>query len=63
MKCYKSGGCGVYEMRSCSDCQASKPEYADKADITKDESDISEDQLTLWDWINGKDNENKDINE
>lgn len=63
MKCYKNGGCGVYEMRSCSDCPASKPEYADKADIIKDESDISEDQLTLWDWINGKDNENKDINE
>lgn len=27
MTCYKSGGCGVYEMRSCSECPASKPEY------------------------------------
>ena len=30
MACYKSGGCGVYEMRSCSECPASKPEYANK---------------------------------
>lgn len=30
MACYKSGGCGVYEMRSCSECPASKPEYATK---------------------------------
>ncbi len=27
MSCYKSGGCGVYEMRSCDECPASKPEY------------------------------------
>lgn len=27
MKCYKSGGCGVYENRSCSECPASKPSY------------------------------------
>ena len=26
-KCYKSGGCGVYENRSCNECPASKPEY------------------------------------
>lgn len=30
MACYKSGGCGVYEMYSCSECPASKPEYANK---------------------------------
>lgn len=30
MTCYKSGGCGVYENRSCSECPASKPEYAYK---------------------------------
>lgn len=30
MTCYKSGGCGVYEMYSCSECPASKPEYANK---------------------------------
>lgn len=27
MTCYKSGGCGVYENRSCNECPASKPEY------------------------------------
>lgn len=27
MTCYRSGGCGPYEMRSCSECPASKPEY------------------------------------
>lgn len=27
MKCYKNGGCGVYEMYSCSECPASKPIY------------------------------------
>ncbi len=30
MACYKSGGCGVYENRSCSECPASKPEYANR---------------------------------
>lgn len=27
MSCYKNGGCGVYEMYSCSECPASKPFY------------------------------------
>lgn len=27
MPCYRSGGCGPYEMYSCSECPASKPEY------------------------------------
>jgi len=27
MSCYKTGGCGIYEMRSCNECPASKPEY------------------------------------
>lgn len=27
MACYRSGGCGPYEMYSCSECPASKPEY------------------------------------
>ena len=30
MACYKSGGCGIYEMYSCSECPASKSEYANK---------------------------------
>ena len=27
MACYRNGGCGPYEMYSCSQCPASKPEY------------------------------------
>lgn len=27
MACYRKGGCGPYEMLSCSECPASKPEY------------------------------------
>lgn len=30
MTCYRSGGCGPYEMYPCSKCPASKPEYANK---------------------------------
>ena len=30
MNCYKNGGCGVYENRSCSECPASKIEYLNK---------------------------------
>lgn len=29
-KCYRKGGCGPYEMRSCNECPASKPEYAER---------------------------------
>ena len=32
-KCYRSGGCGPYEMYSCSECPASKPEYLDDREI------------------------------
>lgn len=27
MQCYRSGGCGPYEMRSCGECPASKESY------------------------------------
>ena len=27
MACYREGGCGPYENRSCSECPAGKPEY------------------------------------
>lgn len=27
MACYRNGGCGPYEGRSCSECPASSPEY------------------------------------
>lgn len=30
MSCYRTGGCGPYENRSCSECPASKPEYAER---------------------------------
>jgi hypothetical protein len=30
MSCYKDGGCGAYEMYSCSECPASKPEYSQR---------------------------------
>ena len=30
MSCYRKGGCGPYEMYSCSECPASKPEYAQR---------------------------------
>ncbi len=30
IQCYRKGGCGPYEMRSCNECPASKPEYAEK---------------------------------
>jgi post-segregation antitoxin (ccd killing protein) len=30
MACYRKGGCGPYENRSCNECPASKPEYADR---------------------------------
>ena len=30
IKCYRKGGCGPYEMCSCNNCPASKPEYASR---------------------------------
>lgn len=30
MNCYRKGGCGPYENRSCYECPASKPEYAER---------------------------------
>lgn len=32
MACYRDGGCGPYEMRSCNECPASKPEYKKRKD-------------------------------
>lgn len=31
MSCYKTGSCGVYENRSCSECPANKPDYLARA--------------------------------
>jgi len=33
MKCYREGGCGPYEMQSCSECPASKPEFVEKKEV------------------------------
>ena len=33
MACYKKGGCGPYEGRSCSECPASKETYLNKSRI------------------------------
>ena len=30
MSCYRQGGCGPYEMLSCNECPASKPEYKER---------------------------------
>lgn len=31
MSCYRDGGCGPYEMYSCNECPASKPEYKNRS--------------------------------
>lgn len=36
MECYKSGGCGVYEMYACNECPASKPDYVKKQATDKE---------------------------
>lgn len=36
MECYRSGGCGPYEMYSCSECPASRPEYVNRGVIQMD---------------------------
>lgn len=33
MACYRNGGCGPYEMYSCSECPASKPEYLERGSV------------------------------
>lgn len=34
MTCYKKGGCGSYEMYSCSECPANKPDCLNKVTHT-----------------------------
>lgn len=36
MQCYRRGGCGPYEMLSCSECPASKQEYVRKNSAAQD---------------------------
>lgn len=33
MMCYRKGGCGPYEMLSCWECPASKPDYLRRYDV------------------------------
>ena len=33
MACYRNGGCGPYENRSCYECPASKPDYVKRTKI------------------------------
>ena len=33
MACYRKGGCGPYEGRSCSECPASKETYLNKSRV------------------------------
>lgn len=50
MKCYKSGGCGVYEMRSCSECPASKPSYAEQT-VAKPTSAPKQEKVSDWEYL------------
>lgn len=43
MKCYRNGGCGPYEMYSCSECPCSKQEYLLKK-VKKDLENTSKDK-------------------
>ena len=45
MRCYRSGGCGPYENRSCTECPASKPSYLERG--KKKETAQSEPQKKL----------------
>lgn len=44
MRCYRSGGCGPYEMYSCNECPASKPNYLNKNSKTP----INEERHAHW---------------
>ena len=40
MTCYRKGGCGPYEMYSCSECPASKPEYLEREHPEEKKDDL-----------------------
>ena len=40
MACYRNGGCGPYEMYSCSECPASKSEYAQKQSTCSEKQQV-----------------------
>ena len=41
MSCYRNGGCGPYEQLSCTECPASRPEYAKAHDTQQQTHTIS----------------------
>lgn len=40
MECYRAGGCGGYEMYSCSECPASKVSYITNPMVERLQGDI-----------------------
>ena len=40
MSCYRNGGCGPYEGRSCSECPASKESYLIKTRVQQAKKNI-----------------------
>lgn len=42
MSCYRKGGCGPYEGRSCSECPASKESYLIKTRIQQAKKNIQD---------------------
>ena len=41
MKCYRNGGCGPYEMYSCSECPASKEDYIHRVGKTNTSTEFN----------------------
>ena len=53
--CYRNGGCGPYEMYSCSECPASKSDYVQfkRKPITNYDRIVSKTPEELAEWIAG----------
>ena len=48
MACYRNSGCGPYEDRPCNECPASKPEYLNRYNITKENSIKEKDATPIY---------------
>ena len=42
MNCYREGGCGPYEGRSCNECPASKESYLTKTRVQQAKENIKD---------------------
>ena len=51
MTCYRTDGCGPYEMYPCSKCPASKPEY-----LNRNKPNVFEWKMVLDDFEDGNGN-------